>query len=402
MADAIAYGHAGAAEEHRPAGEAGRARPASRRSSRSSAPRPTRVVKLGTALADGDAEFVVLDLETTAMKPENGYIVDIAALRVRDGEVVDRFESLVNPGRSIIGHQIHGISRRRRRQVRPTAAEVLTKLRRVGSARRRWSRTTSAFDLPFIAAPPAARRRLAAERGLSTRSSSPTSSTPMPAATSSPTWSASSSAVTTAPRTGPCPTRRRPPSCSSTSPTASPTGSRRSAPTSPTRSGARRDRLRPQRSRASGWRTSGGATASAPALMDVLTKATVRELVLSENIRIDGRDTTTIRPISVEVGVLPRTHGSGPLHPRPDPGAQHRDPRARRATSSASTRSPRRPRSATCTTTTSRRTRSARRARCAAPAGARSATARSPSGPCCRSCRPRRSSRTRSASCPRW
>ena len=46
-------------------------------------------------------------------------------------------------------------------------------------------------------------------------------------------------------------------------------------------------------------------------VMDVLTKATVRELVLSENIRIDGRDTTTIRPISVEVGVLPRTHGSG-------------------------------------------------------------------------------------------
>ncbi len=45
--------------------------------------------------------------------------------------------------------------------------------------------------------------------------------------------------------------------------------------------------------------------------MDVLTKATVRELVLNENIRIDGRDTTTIRPISVEVGVLPRTHGSG-------------------------------------------------------------------------------------------
>ena len=45
--------------------------------------------------------------------------------------------------------------------------------------------------------------------------------------------------------------------------------------------------------------------------MDVLTKGTSRELVLSENIRIDGRDTTTIRPISVEVGILPRTHGSG-------------------------------------------------------------------------------------------
>ncbi len=46
-------------------------------------------------------------------------------------------------------------------------------------------------------------------------------------------------------------------------------------------------------------------------LMDAITKSTVRELVLSENIRIDGRDTKTIRPISVEVGVLPRTHGSG-------------------------------------------------------------------------------------------
>ena len=47
------------------------------------------------------------------------------------------------------------------------------------------------------------------------------------------------------------------------------------------------------------------------ALMDVVTKATVRELVLSENIRVDGRDTATIRAISVEVGILPRTHGSG-------------------------------------------------------------------------------------------
>jgi polyribonucleotide nucleotidyltransferase len=37
---------------------------------------------------------------------------------------------------------------------------------------------------------------------------------------------------------------------------------------------------------------------------------TVRAMVFDEGIRIDGRDTTTVRPISVEVGVLPRTHGS--------------------------------------------------------------------------------------------
>ncbi len=34
-------------------------------------------------------------------------------------------------------------------------------------------------------------------------------------------------------------------------------------------------------------------------------------MVLKEGIRIDGRDADTIRPISVEVGLLPRAHGSG-------------------------------------------------------------------------------------------
>ena len=36
----------------------------------------------------------------------------------------------------------------------------------------------------------------------------------------------------------------------------------------------------------------------------------VRNMALDEGVRLDGRDTTTVRPISIEVGVLPRTHGS--------------------------------------------------------------------------------------------
>lgn len=36
----------------------------------------------------------------------------------------------------------------------------------------------------------------------------------------------------------------------------------------------------------------------------------MREMILSENRRLDGRNTTQIRPISCEVGVLPRNHGS--------------------------------------------------------------------------------------------
>jgi polyribonucleotide nucleotidyltransferase len=41
-----------------------------------------------------------------------------------------------------------------------------------------------------------------------------------------------------------------------------------------------------------------------------LEKSLVREHILSGNPRIDGRDLSTVRPISVECGVLPRTHGS--------------------------------------------------------------------------------------------
>ncbi len=40
-------------------------------------------------------------------------------------------------------------------------------------------------------------------------------------------------------------------------------------------------------------------------------KRVVRQRILDEGVRPDGRDTTTVRPIWCEVGLLPRTHGSG-------------------------------------------------------------------------------------------
>lgn len=36
----------------------------------------------------------------------------------------------------------------------------------------------------------------------------------------------------------------------------------------------------------------------------------VREMVLTEKVRIDGRDSKTVRPITIELGILPRCHGS--------------------------------------------------------------------------------------------
>jgi len=56
---------------------------------------------------------------------------------------------------------------------------------------------------------------------------------------------------------------------------------------------------------ASGW-----SADQVSAQFSKLESRIVRERVLSGEKRIDGRDTTTVRPINVRTGILPRTHGS--------------------------------------------------------------------------------------------
>jgi polyribonucleotide nucleotidyltransferase len=46
------------------------------------------------------------------------------------------------------------------------------------------------------------------------------------------------------------------------------------------------------------------------AILGSIEKRVVRQMVTKDRIRIDGRDMSTIRPISCETGVLPRAHGS--------------------------------------------------------------------------------------------
>ncbi len=45
-------------------------------------------------------------------------------------------------------------------------------------------------------------------------------------------------------------------------------------------------------------------------ILDGLEKKIVRQRIKNEGTRIDNRDTKTVRPIEIEAGVLPRTHGS--------------------------------------------------------------------------------------------
>jgi polyribonucleotide nucleotidyltransferase len=41
-----------------------------------------------------------------------------------------------------------------------------------------------------------------------------------------------------------------------------------------------------------------------------MEKVAMRKTILEKGLRMDGRDTRTVRPISIEAGILPRTHGS--------------------------------------------------------------------------------------------
>ncbi len=50
--------------------------------------------------------------------------------------------------------------------------------------------------------------------------------------------------------------------------------------------------------------------ASVRSSVSKLEKSTVRNRIIAGEQRIDGRDTKTVRPISIRTGVLPRTHGS--------------------------------------------------------------------------------------------
>jgi len=270
-------------------------------------PKADSIVKLGAALAAGKNEFVVFDVETTAMKPENGHIVDLAALRVKDGKVVDRFESLVNPGRSIVGHQIHGLTDSDVAGA-GTAAEVLVRFADwVGDAP--VVAHNVAFDLPFVL------RHMPTERHWQPSAVFDTLELAYQLYPDAGSYKLGDLVRFVFGRDHAAAHRAMPDAEATaelfidlTNGLAARLDAVRTDIAAEIRQARTNYNRAEQGDRLDDIRRNHGIGS---ALMDVLTKATSRELVLSENVRIDGRDTTTIRPISVEVGVLPRTHGSG-------------------------------------------------------------------------------------------
>jgi hypothetical protein len=59
---------------------------------------------------DAGKELVVVDVETTGTDPKLADLLEIGAVKVKGGKITDRWSTLVNPGRSIVGNQMHGIT----------------------------------------------------------------------------------------------------------------------------------------------------------------------------------------------------------------------------------------------------------------------------------------------------
>ena len=117
------------------------------------------------------------------------------------------------------------------------------------------------------------------------------------------------------------PRARSRPSSSRPSPTTATTcgpGSRRSAPTSsprptwsPPRPSATPRSTRPARRSRPHWPTSSPSGAGEiKAAIRSLTKKLVRKRIVEDGVRIDGRGTADIRPLSAEVDLFPTAHGS--------------------------------------------------------------------------------------------
>ena len=96
--------------------------------------------------------YVALDLETTGLNPEKDAIIELGAVRFRDGEILEKFSQVVNPGRPIPRaiQQMTGISQ--------TEADAAPPLNRVASAFRTFVGDAPvvghniAFDVDFLRA----------------------------------------------------------------------------------------------------------------------------------------------------------------------------------------------------------------------------------------------------------
>ncbi|HEV8546788.1 MAG TPA: polyribonucleotide nucleotidyltransferase [Candidatus Limnocylindrales bacterium] len=264
---------------------------------------PTNSVLEFASATDAKRELVVIDVETTGTDPKMSDLLEVAAVKIKGTKIVDRWSTFVNPGRPIVGNQMHGITDKDVKGA-PSPKDTADKLLDfVGDALVVGHNV--GFDLGFIEEAKGDGFRFAPGTYLDTlviaREGYPGAESyklgdlarffgielaqghrALPDAEATANlllWFANDlpgristlrEAIADAVR-----------------------ANRTGGDTTKLLEAARRD------------------ARVSKNLFSLLQKKTVRRIVLDEGIRIDGRGLTDIRPITVEVGLIPRAHGSG-------------------------------------------------------------------------------------------
>ena len=249
--------------------------------------------------------LVVFDVETTSRDPKLGALVEVAAVKVLDGRITDRWSTLVAPGQPIIGNQLHGL----------TDADVKGSPAPAEAARQllTWAGDATlvghnvGFDIGFVEAALGDGTRIAAGRYLDTltiaRDAWPDQDVfklgelagfyglePKPNHRALPDAEATAELVLLLGRDLPGRVKAFKAAVTDLILARAKGGSAADADVA--LEAARR------------------ASRLSKSLTSLLHKKVVRQLVLEQGVRMDGRELDTIRPITVEVGLLPRAHGS--------------------------------------------------------------------------------------------
>jgi DNA polymerase III epsilon subunit family exonuclease len=255
------------------------------------------------AVQDG-REFAVVDVETTGFDTNLADIVEVAGVKVRKGEITDRWSTLVKPERPIVGHQMHGLTDEDVKDS-PSAADAVNQLLSWAGDAILVGHNVG-FDLGFLAA---ARGGQTFEPGtyLDTltiaRDGFPIGSDSHKLSELSRFFGIELQA-----------NHRALPDAEATAQLLIVLGNDLPGRIQQLHDGIAEAIKTTRKDKDAGAEKLEAAKRAArvsKSLFGLVHKKTVRDVVLSDGIRIDGRGLDDIRPISVEVGVLPRAHGSG-------------------------------------------------------------------------------------------
>ena len=255
------------------------------------------------AKADAGDEFVIVDVETTGTDPKMADLVEIAAVKVKKGKITDRWSTLVNPGRSILGNQMHGLTDKDVAKA-PTPAEAAAQaVKFIGDAT--IVGHSVGFDLGFLEAALADGTRFEQGRYLDTLTIAREGYPDLENYKLETLSRFFGIELAQAHRAGP--------DAEATANLLIWFGNDLPGRVAELKEGIANS-FRANRTGGDSKAILEAARREArvsKALFSLINKKVARKLVLDEGIRMDGRGVTELRQISVEVGLVPRAHGSG-------------------------------------------------------------------------------------------